>query len=117
MIDEADHAADDGRRVPVGVIASRRHFAGLRSLWYPVLCCLHRFFIAIARVAVNEDESGGTAIDPCVWSAGSVPKRKEVKEGVDFAFLPGPPSLWDEEWTRADFSSVRGECFGMAVLC
>ena len=42
-----------------GVIDSRRHFFGLCSLWYPTVCSLHRFFFATARVALNEDVSGG----------------------------------------------------------
>ena len=28
--------------------------------------------LGVARVAVDDDDVGGTAIDPCVWSAGSV---------------------------------------------
>ena len=71
----------------MGVIDSRRHFAGLCSLWYPVVCNLHRFFIATARAAVHEDEFGGTAVDPCVWSGGSAPKKEESSGGVRvFAF-------------------------------
>ena len=67
-------AADFGRRrVLVGVIDSRRHFAGLGSFWYVVASSLHRLSLAVARMAVNEDESGETAIDPCLWSAGAVP--------------------------------------------
>ena len=31
------------------------------------------FFIAISRAAVNHDGFGGTAPDPMVWSAGSLP--------------------------------------------
>ena len=33
---------------------------------------------------------GGNCYSLCVWSAGAVPKEKEVR---DYAFLPGPPSF------------------------
>ena len=67
--DEADDAADFGRRRgPLGVIDSWRHFAGLCSFWYPVLFCSLRFFIAIARVAVNEggEGRGGLLLPLCL---------------------------------------------------
>ena len=78
--DEADDAADFGRRRgPLGVIDSWRHFAGLCSFWYPVLFCSLRFFIAIARVAVNEGGAGRGeegCCYPCVWSDGLCLKKK-----------------------------------------
>ena len=73
-------------------IDARRHLSGVCSLWYLVARDLHRFFIAIARAAVNDDDFGGTATDP----RGSVPKRRKVSEGVrGFAMLLGPLSLWE----------------------
>ena len=55
------------------------------------------FFVAIARVVVNHDGGRGTAPDPLVWSAGSLPKRPRVLHAVrDFTFLPGPVGIWDE---------------------
>ena len=70
----ADEEADFGRRrVCLAVIDARRNLSGVCSRWYPVLLDLHRFFIAISRAVVNHDESGGTAPDPMVWSAGSLP--------------------------------------------
>ena len=64
--------------------------------WYPVVRHLHRFFIAIARVVVNLDDGRGSAPDPLVWCAGSLPKRPKVTHAVrDFAFLPGPVGIWD----------------------
>ena len=57
------------------------------SHWYPIVRNLHRFFIATARAAVNDDDLGGSAIDPCVRSAGSVPKRRKVWEGVRYFAL------------------------------
>ena len=72
----AHDAADFGRRmVRVAVFDSRRHFAGLCNLRCPVVSSLHRFFIAVARVAVNEDGAGGTAVDPCVC------KERKAKVG------------------------------------
>ena len=88
-------------------IDARRHLSGVCSLWYLVARNLHRFFIAIARAAVNDDDFGGTAIDPCVRSAGSVPKRRKVSEGVrGFAMLLGPPSLWEGSWSCASLAVI-----------
>ena len=52
--DRAGDAADFGRRkVPVGVVTdSRRHFAAVCGLRYPVVASLHRFFIAILTLLV-----------------------------------------------------------------
>ena len=79
----ADEAADFGRRrVPVRVIDARRNLVGVCNRWYPVVCVLHRFFVAIARAVVNHDEGGGTAPHPLVWSAGSLPKRRRDVDAV-----------------------------------
>ena len=57
------------------------------------------FFVAIARAVVNHDDGGGTAPHPLVWSAGSLPKRRDIVDAVrNFAFLPGPACLWSGEW-------------------
>ena len=70
--------------------------------FYPVLLDLHRFFIALSRAVVNHDEFGGTAPDPMVWSAGSLPKRRRIVHAVrDLALLPGPPALWVGEWVAS----------------
>ena len=54
--DLADRAADCGRRgVSYLVMDVRRRFVSACFLWYPVVLELHRFFVAIARAAVNED--------------------------------------------------------------
>ena len=70
--DKADDAADFGRRrVPVRGVDSGRHFAGPCNRWYPV-------------VSANEDGAGRgerTAVDPCVWSAGAVPKERRLRWG------------------------------------
>ena len=96
----ADEAADFGRRrVGLAVIDARRNLSGVCGRWYPVLLDLHRFFIAISRAVVNHDGFGGTAPDPMVWSAGSLPKRRRIVHAVrNLAMLPGPPALWLGEW-------------------
>ena len=84
-------------------------FAGVCGLWCSVVADIHRFFIAVAVVAVNEDGAGGSAIDPCVWS-GAAPKKRKVKVRVrDYAILPGRPSLWEEESTHAPRATVGEE--------
>ena len=73
---------------------ARRELAGACRIWYPVFRELHRFFIAIARVLVNDDRKGGTAPDPLVWCSGAKGKRRKVNEAVrDFAMIPGPQRL------------------------
>ena len=71
--DLADMAADFGRRrVSDLVMDVRRRFVSACSSWYPVVLELHRFFVAIARVAVNEDGCAGIALHRTVWSSGRV---------------------------------------------
>ena len=67
--------------------------------------------MAIARAVVNHhDGGGGTAPDPLVWSAGSLPKRRGVVNAVrNFAFLPGPVDLWSGEWVSFGVSGVTVE--------
>ena len=107
----ADEAADFGRRrVPVHVIDARRNLVGVCNRWYPVVRHLHRFFIAIARVVVNLGDGRGTAPDPLVWCAGSLPKRPKITHAVrDFAFLPGPVGIWDGNWVSFGVSSITAE--------
>ena len=104
----ADEAADFGRRrVPVHVIDARRNLVGVCNRWYPVVCHLHRFFVAIARDVVNHDDGGGTAPHPLVWSAGSLPKRREIVDVVrNFAFFPGPACLWTGGWVSFGVSGI-----------
>ena len=96
----ADEAADFGRRrVGLAVFVARRDLSGVRGRWYPVVLDSHSFFIAISRAVVYHDGLGGTAPDPMVWSAGSLPKRRRIVHAVrNFAMLPGPPALWLGEW-------------------
>ena len=89
-------AADFGRR---SVHDAWRNLSGVCGRWYPVVMDLHRLFIAISRAVVNHDGTDGTAPDPLVWSAGSLPKRRRLVHAVrDRAFLPGPPPIWESEW-------------------
>ena len=79
----ADEAADFGRStVPVHVVNARRNLVWVCNRWYPVVRHLHRFFVAIAWAVVNHDDGSGTAPDPLVWSAGSLPKRPRVLHAV-----------------------------------
>ena len=66
--------------------------------------------MAIARAVVNHGDNGGTAPNPLVWSAGSLPKRKGVVDAVrNFAFLPGHACLWSGEWVSFGVSAVTVE--------
>ena len=109
--DAADEAADFGRRrVSLAVIDARRNLSGVCGHWYPFILDLHRFFIAISRSVVNHDGLGGTALDPLVWSAGALRKRRRLVHAVrDRAFLPGPPGIWHSEWFQVPASVVCAE--------
>ena len=107
----ADEAADFGRRrVGPAVIDARRNLSGVCGRWYPVDLDLHRFFIAISRAVVNHDGFAGTAPDPMVWSAGSLPKRTRLVHAVrDLALLPGPPAIWLGEWVASPFVVITAD--------
>ena len=85
---------------------------GIFSVLFIVCCCyvdwirchLHCFFVAIARAVVG---GGGTAPNPLVWFAGSLPKWRGVVDAVrNFAFLPGPVDL---EWVYFGVSGITVE--------
>ena len=105
----ADEAVGFGRRrIGNTVIDARRNLSGVCGRWYPVILDLHRFFIAISRAVVNHDGRDGTAPDPMVWSAGALPKRRRLVHAVrDWAFLPGPPCIWDSQWVTVPASVMR----------
>ena len=107
---EADVAADLGRkRVHHVVSNARRTLNKACTRWYPVVCDLHRFFIAIARAALNEDGSAGTSLHPVVWATAVNPKRRRVEPVVrNFAWLPGPPGLWTARWFQMPGTCVDG---------
>ena len=55
--DQADSAADLGRRhVDACVIDRRRGISQACHTWYPIVYDIHRFFISVARVVVNNDD-------------------------------------------------------------
>ena len=71
------------------------------------------FFIAIARVIVNDDGKGSTAPDPLVWCSGAKGKRRRVIDGVrDFAMIPGPQRLWVGSWFRWPDIVISGDDVG-----
>ena len=68
------------------------------------------FFVAIARAVVNHDDGGGTAPNPLVWSAGSLPKKRRDVDAVrNFAFLPGPVDIWSGDWVSSAVSCITVE--------
>ena len=108
---EADTPADLGRRHQTEVlIDARRRLLQARGYWYPIMLDLHRFVIAIARVSVNHDGRGGTALDPLVWDQGSRPKARElaVRVHVDLASLPGPPGFLNCSWIQVNAGHISG---------
>ena len=108
----ADETADFGRRkVSPAVIDARRNLSGGCGRWYPVILDLHRFFFfVISRAVVNHDGRDGTALDPMVWSAGSLPKRRRIVHAVrNLAMLPGPPALWLGEWVAGPSVAIGAD--------
>ena len=93
--DLADRAAGFGRRrVSDLVIDVRRRFLSACSSWYPVVLELHRFFIAIARAAVNDDGRAGVALHPTVGSSGGPAKKRKIPVSAwEFAWVPGPGGM------------------------
>ena len=108
---EADAAADLGRRHQSEIlIDSRRRLLKARSHWYPIMFDLHRFMIGVARVSVNHDGKGGTALDPLVWDQGSKPKVRKlaIRVNVDLASLPGPPGFLNGSWIQVAAGRITG---------
>ena len=99
--DGADAAADLGRlRQDDEVNVARRDLLRVRRSWYPIMLDLHRFMVAISRIEVNHDGSGGTAPDAMVWDKGGTFKTRAGPSRliIDCASLPGPPDFWDSSW-------------------
>ena len=105
---EADAAADLGRkRVHYSISDAGRLVFRACARWYPVVQKLHRFFIAIARVALNDDGVAGTTLHPVVWSAAANPKRRRVEQAIrNFAWLPGPAHLWVSVWYQMPVACI-----------
>ena len=72
-------------------------FAGCGFL---VVLELHRFSLLLYLAQQsNNDGSVGTAPDPLVWSASSLPQRRGFVQAVrDDAMLPGPDHIWWSGW-------------------
>ena len=92
---EADTAAaDSGRRhQEEAVMDIRRAIIDAKDLWYPIMLLLHRFMVAISRVAVYHNGQGGTALDPLVWGQGVGLSCARLKHGfmriwLNFLALP-----------------------------
>ena len=82
-----------------GVTNAKKVLARTCRHWCPIVCDLHRFFIAIARAVVNDYGKGGTAPDPIEWCAAAISKRRRVVEAVrEFAMLPRPEVIWAGGW-------------------
>ena len=65
--DLAHRAADLGRRRRLaGIICARRLCTAACREWYPFVFDLHRFFIAIERVVVNEDGHNDCSTTDCL---------------------------------------------------
>ena len=64
--DLANRAAFVGRRrLLAGIICAGRLCTAACGEWYPFVFDLHRFFIAIARVVVNEDGHSDCTTSDC----------------------------------------------------
>ena len=92
---EADAADDLGRRHQSELLVDAwRVLLNARNHWYLIMLQLHRFMIAVGRVAVNHDGRVSPP-DPLVWDQGSKKKqrRTDISVNVDLASLPGPPGF------------------------
>ena len=74
-------------------------------------------FFAISRYVVNHDGGAGRALDPLVWSAEALTKRRRLVHVVrDYAMLLGPPSNWLMGGSML-FSAFGAEMCSLALLC
>ena len=111
----ADEAADLGRRRQAErVSAARRSCVNACHCWYPLIMDLHRYFIAVARIAVNHDPGHGTAPDPTVWCVGAPAKRANLSEAVcEYAAAPGPVALGWNGWSKVPASPLTNGDFDL----
>ena len=122
---EADTAADLGRRhQSESVMDARQALLNAREFWYSTVLQLHRFMVAIARVSVNHDGKGGSALDPLVWDQGSRRKRRkvDVRVNVDLARLPGRPGFLHGDWVQNQGGCISGADiaawpYSVSLLC
>ena len=107
---EVDTAADLGwRRQSEAVVDVGRVLINAGELWFPIMQQLHRFMVAISRVAVDEGR-GGAASDPLVWDQGSRAKQRKVgiRVVVDLATLLGPPGFLCGPWVQVSGGCITG---------
>ena len=118
---EADSAADLGRgHQREVVVGARRVITNAKDLWYPSMLQLHRFMVAIPRVAVNHDGQGGTAPDSrCLGTGSGVKQRKvEARGHEDLATLPGPPGFLCGPWILVNSGCITvGSPWSFLPLC
>ena len=67
--------------------------------------------VAISRIDVNHDGSGGTALDAIVWDHGGLVKTRasSLRNIVDYASLPGPPGFLDCSWCNIPSTPITQE--------
>ena len=84
------------------LIDARRVLLNARNHWYPIMLHLHRFMIAVSRVAVNHGGRGGSAPDPLVLDQGGRLKQRriDIRANVDPASLPGPTVFSGGPWVQ-----------------
>ena len=90
---DSDAAADLGvRHQSELLVCCGRVLLNARNHLYPTMLQLHRFMIAISRVAVEHDGKGCSALDPLVWDRGRTMKvrKTDIRINVVLASLPGP---------------------------
>ena len=109
---EADAAAELGSRHQSELVMDvRRALLNARNHWYLIVQQLHRFMVAVSRVAVNHD---GFRPDPFVWDQGSKRKQRktDIRVNVDLASLPGPPVFLNGPGVQVD-----GGCITDVAAC
>ena len=90
--DLADGAADIGRRRLLVLLILGVCALLLVGNCTPLFLTFTAFFIAIARVAVNEHGHSGSVPHSTVWDRGAKPKRRRVLQALwEFAWVPGSP--------------------------
>ena len=108
---EADAAADLGRRHESELrVDAKSIWLKVRNHWYPLMLQLHRFTIAVAKVAANYDGTGGSASDPLILDQGGEKKmcRTDISVNLVLASLPGPLGFLSGPWIQVHGSGITG---------
>ena len=121
---EADTAADLSRHQSEALIDATRRLLQARSHRCPIVLLLHRFMIAVARVAVNHDGRSGTAPDLLVWDKEGPKKARkiDIRVNIDLASLPGPPGFLYGSWVQVHGGCITGADvavwpYSVSILC